>query len=150
MGNSPLSVEEADILILLYGLRYLGWDDCPVGGEGFVAFRDLKSVLVHDPSLFTRRLKKLADKEHGYIEVDRIPKGAARRLHGNAQMARITDVGVAAVKPIWATFERFSAKLFSGELLKEFSQKDLETHAKINEAISQTLRQWRDPVSRLL
>jgi len=150
LGDTGLSVEEADILVLLLGLQQFGWDDCPVDADGFVTFKDLKSVLVHDASLFARRIKKLATPECGMVEVRRIEKQAAPRLHGNTQQVRIATAGVAAVQPIWESFRNLSAKLFASDLLKGFSQAELEAHAKINDAISRTVRNWRDPATRLM
>lgn len=46
-------------------------------------------------------------------------------------------------------FHKLSTKLFAAELLKPFSQTELEAHLRINEAISRTLREWRDPARRL-
>ena len=150
LGDSGLSVEEADILVLLYGLRELGWDDCRVDDDGFVTFKDLKSVLVHDASLFARRIKKLAGPSSGLVEVRRITKHADSRLHGNTQQVRVTKAGIATAKPIWENFRKLSARLFASELLKGFSQDDLEVHLRVNDAISRTLRDWRDPAKRWL
>ncbi len=150
LGESALSVEEADILVLLYGLHELGWDDCPAEEDGFVLVKDLKGVLVHDASLFARRLKKLAAPGCAMVEVRRITKKDAPHLHGNAQQLRITKAGIAATKPIWENFRKLSAKLFGSEHLKGFSQANLEVHARINDAISRTLREWRDPANGLL
>jgi len=150
LGDSGLSGEEADILVLLFGLKELGWDDCQVDRDGFVTFKDLKSVLVHDASLFARRIKKLAAPDCGMVEVRRIAKQAAPRLHGNTQQARITKVGIAAAQPIWESFRKLSAKLFASDLLKGFSQAELAAHVKVNDAISRTLRNWRDPANVLL
>ena len=150
LGDSGLSVEEADILVLLLGLRELGWDDCPVDEDGFVTFKNLKSVVVHDASLFARRIKKLAAPNCGLVEVRRVTKQTDPRLHGNSQQVRITKAGIAAAKPIWENFRKLSARLFSTELLKGFSPAELEAHVRINDAISRTLRDWRDPARRLL
>jgi hypothetical protein len=150
LGTSGLSVEEADILVLLFGLRELGWDDCPVDEDGFVTFKDLKSVLVHDASLFARRIKKMAAPNCGLVEVRRVTKQSGLRLHGNSQQVRITKAGIAAAKPIWENFQKLSARLFATELLKGFSPAELQAHVRINDAISRTLRDWRDPARRLL
>jgi hypothetical protein len=84
------------------------------------------------------------------VEVRRITKQAAPRLHGNTQQVRVTKAGIAAARPIWENFRKLSAKLFASELLKGFSQAELEAHVRINDAISRTLRDWRDPAKRLL
>jgi hypothetical protein len=150
LGNSGLSVEEADILVLLYGLRELEWDDCPVDEDGFVTFKDLKSVLVHDPSLFARRIKKMAATKCGLVEVKRVTKATDPALHGNSLRVRITASGIAGVRPIWENFQKLSGRLFASQLLKGFSRAELEAHARINDAVSRTLREWRDPANKLL
>jgi hypothetical protein len=150
LGNSRLSVEEADILVLLYGLRELDWDDCPVDEGGFVTVKDLKFALVYDASLFARRIKKLAAPTCGLVEVRRVTKQSGLRLHGNSQQVRITKAGIAAAKPIWESFRKLSGRLFATELLMGFSPAELAAHVRINDAISRTLRDWRDPAKRLL
>jgi hypothetical protein len=150
LGDSGLSVEEAGILVLLVGLKEFGWDDCPVDAAGFVTFKDLQSVLVHDASLFARRVKKLAAPKCGLLEVRRIEKQANPGVHGNTQQVRITQAGIAAVQPIWEKFRRLSAKLFATEPLRGFSQAELEAHVKVNDAICRAIRDWSDPAKRLL
>lgn len=150
LGDSSLTVEEADILVLLLGLREFGWPDCPVDAEGFVTFKDLKDVLVHDASLFARRMKKLAAPQRAMVEVRRISKEAAPALHGNTQQGRITPKGITVVLPVWERFRKLSARLFESEALRGFSQADFEVHVKVNEAISRAIRDWRDPGRVLL
>jgi DNA-binding MarR family transcriptional regulator len=64
--GSPVTVDEADALIFLLGMSELGWDSPPVDDEGYVAVSDLRSVLVHDRGLFSRRIQKL--EQDGLIE----------------------------------------------------------------------------------
>ena len=96
--GSGLSVEEADLLVLLYGLRKIGWKDCRVYDDGYVNFADLKSITVYDPSLFTRRIGKL--KNLKMVQV-RLGRKADPTLHGKAQQVRIEAAGIAAIKPVW-------------------------------------------------
>jgi hypothetical protein len=150
LTDCGLSLEEADILVLLMGLKEFGWDDCPVDAEGYVTFKDLKAALVHDASLFARRIKKLAAPDCGMVEVRRIVKQAAPGLHGNTQRVRITEAGIAAAQPIWERFRRLSAKLFEAESLRDLSKADIQAHLKVNDAICKALREWRDPAKGLL
>ncbi|HEY5911333.1 MAG TPA: hypothetical protein VJA21_12090 [Verrucomicrobiae bacterium] len=150
LGDSGLSVEEADVLVTLYGLTELKWTDCPVGDDGFVTSADVKDLLTHDASLYAKRIKKLAGPGFRLVEVRRVTKKTAPALHGNTQQIRITDTGIAAAKPIWESFRKLAAKLFATEPLKSFSQSDLEVHARINDAMSQAIRDWRNPAKRLL
>ena len=137
-----LSVEEADILVLLYGLRKLAWDECRVYDDGFVNFTELKANTVYDPSLFTRRINKLKGLK---LVTVRLGRQADPMLHGKAQQVRIEDAGIAAIKPIWVAYTEFC-----DELLKDFSAADLKAHQRINEAICAILRQRRDPVRQVL
>ena len=145
LGDSGLSIEEADILMFLFGAAQLGWDDLPVNPEELVALKHLRMALVHDPSLFGRRLKKLATRKEPLVEVRPMRSSAQLKLHGNSQGARITKAGIATARPIWETFRKLSAKL-----LKGLPQDDLEAHARVNEAISKRIRDLADPTKQLL
>jgi DNA-binding MarR family transcriptional regulator len=140
--NSGLGVEAADLLVLLYGFRKLGWKDCPVYDEGFVNFTDLKTTTVYDPGLFTRRIGTLVKAK--MVEV-RSGREAKQKLHGKAKQVRIENAGITAIKPIWDRYVQFCE-----ELLKEFSADDLKVHQAINERISQILRDRRDPAKQVL
>jgi hypothetical protein len=139
--GSGLGVEEADILILLYGIRKLGWKDCP-DHDGYVNFTDLKPLLVHDRSLFTRRINKL--KGDGFVRV-RPSRQADPHSHGKAQQVRIEEAGIRDVAPVW---ERYCQ--FSDELLKGFTKADLDAHHRVNEGISRIVRERLDPAKQLL
>ena len=139
--GSSLGVEEADILVLLYGIKELGWDDCPSHG-GYVNFTDLKPLLVHDPSLFTRRINKL--KGDGFVHV-RSSREGDPKAHGKAQQVRIEQAGVLVVKPVW---ERYCQ--FSEDLLKDFTKADLDAHLRVNEGICRIIRARMDPAKQLL
>src|SRR3954471_11213070 len=64
--DSPVTVDEADALIFLFGISNLGWDELHPDEDGYVAISDLRSVLVHDRGLFSRRIQKL--DQDGFIE----------------------------------------------------------------------------------
>lgn len=140
--GSGLGVEEADLLILLYGCRKLGWDDCRVYADGFVNFTDLKSVTVYDPSLFTRRIGKLLAAK--MVQV-RSGREADPTLHGKAKQVRIEAAGIAAIKPVWDRYVQFCE-----ELLRDFSKEELAAHQRVNERISAILRDRRDPAKQVL
>src|SRR5512135_1302677 len=54
VAGSGFTVEAADLLVSLLGVRELGWNDLPHDAEGFVAFKELELYLVHNPSLLSR------------------------------------------------------------------------------------------------
>jgi DNA-binding MarR family transcriptional regulator len=140
--DSVLTVEEADLLVLLYGLRKLGWNDCRVYNDGYVNFSELKTTTVYDPSLFTRRINRL--KALKLVQV-RSGWKVDRSLHGKSQQVRIEDAGITAIKPIWEQYTRFCE-----DLLKDFTAAELKAHLRINEAISDILQRRRDPAKQLL
>jgi hypothetical protein len=145
LKDSKLSIEEADILVTLLGASTLGWGDVPVSNDKFVALKDVRMALVHDASLFARRLKKLTKKETPLVTVRGIKGGGNARLHGNSQEAQLTDAGIAIARNIWDTFRKLESNLLSG-----LDPKDLEAHERINNAISQRLRDLKDPAKQLL
>src|ERR1043166_5562764 len=69
VAGSGFTVEETDLLVSLYGVRELGWDDLPHDKEDFVAFKKLERFLVHNPSLLSRRIRKLAAEKPPLVEV---------------------------------------------------------------------------------
>ena len=140
--GSVLTVEEADLLVLLYGLRKLGWKDCRVYDDGYVNFSELKTTTVYDPSLFTRRINRL--KALKLVQV-RSGWKVDPTLHGKSQQVRIEDAGITAIKPIWEQYTRFCE-----DLLKDFSTAELKTHLRVNEAISEILQRRRDPAKQVL
>ena len=142
VGDCGLTLPEADVLVLLYGLRTLGWRDCPVLGDGYVSFKDLKSVLVHDPSLFTRRVKELKNK--GLLDM-KSSKELNPKVRGNSQHLRITNQGIAVTRPIWERYRKLSELL-----LKHCSAADLDAHLRVNEGISRVMRDWLDPEKQIL
>ncbi len=54
--GSLFTVEEADLLISLYGVGDLGWNDLEHDKAGYVTYRQLESFLVHNASLLSRRI----------------------------------------------------------------------------------------------
>ena len=145
LGDSGLTAEEADILILLYGEAELGWKELPVNPEGLVALKHLRMALVHDASLFARRLKKLTATKEPQIEVKSMRSFPNFPVHGNSQGARITKAGVMSARPIWDKFSKLSAKLLDG-----LPETDLEAHLRVNNFISHKLRVLADPAKQLL
>ena len=134
LKDVPLTVDEADTLTLLYGIRKLGWIDAPVDPDGFVAVADLRRALVHDPGKFSRRIKDY--RKRGLIEVR---DSAQRRNY--AQAARITDAGVEFARLVWERYRQLAARLLAG-----VPQADVEAHCRVNAAISKAIRALKQPV----
>jgi hypothetical protein len=112
LAGSNLTVPEADLLVSLFGVRELGWEDLPHDTESYVAFKELELYLVHNPSLLSRRIRKLADAKPPLVEVAEAQAGSG--LHFNALRVHITAEGVRRIRPVWERFSRMSAKLGGG------------------------------------
>ncbi len=128
MKGTGLTVDQADVLVLLYGNQELGWDDFTCGPDGFAAVRDLRRALVHDPGLFSRRLRDL--RNAGLLEAPARPARAPGQ-RAYLQAVRITRQGVATIRPVWERYCRLAERLLTG-----VPQAELEAHCRVNQKIS--------------
>ncbi len=142
VAGSGFTTEEADLLISLYGARVLGWEDLEHDPEGFVAFSRLERYLVHNASLLSRRIAKLAGRKPPLLKVEGVERGSG--LHFNAKRVRITEAGVRQIEPVWRRYQKLSAALVQG-----IPQELLNSHLKVNEEISARVQRWRDGLSGL-
>jgi hypothetical protein len=143
VAGSGFTVEAADLLISLFGVRELGWKDLPHDDEDYVAFKALEDYLVHNPSLLSRRIRKLADAKPPLLKVAEAKAGSG--LHFNALRVRITAEGVKRIKPVWERFAQMSANLLQG-----IPQRLLEAHYRVNEEISARIRARRQSAKDFL
>jgi hypothetical protein len=143
VAGSGFTVEAADLLISLFGVRELGWDDLPHDAEHYVAFKALEDNLVHNPSLLSRRIRKLADAKPPLVEVGKPEAGSG--LHFNALRVRITSEGIKRIKPVWERFDRMSSNLLHG-----IPTRLLEAHYRVNEEISARIRARRQSAKDFL
>ena len=141
VGGSGLTVEESDLLVSLFGVRELGWEDLPRDAEHYVAFKDLEMFLVHNPSLLSRRIRRLAGMKPPLLEVAEAGTG----LHFNALRVRITAEGTKRIRPVWDRFTRMSARLVEG-----IEPRLLEAHHRVNAEISARLRARRQSAKDFL
>ena len=142
VAGSGFTVEEADLLVSLYGVRELNWDDLEHDKEGFVAFNQLERYLVHNPSLLSRRIRKLADAKPALLEV--ADADLASGQHFNSKRVRITKEGVKRIEPVWRRYAQMSAKLLAG-----IPQRLLDAHYEVNQRISAEIRKRRSGLSNL-
>lgn len=133
VAGSGLSVEECDLLVSLFGVMQLDWSDLPHDADHYVAFKALEDFLTHNPSLLSRRIRKLAEMKPPLVEVEKPEAGSG--LHFNALRVRITAEGVKRIKPVWERFARMSANLLEG-----IPQRLLAAHYRVNEEISARIR----------
>ena len=143
VSSSGFTVDEADLLVCLFGVRELGWTDLPHDEDGYVAFKKLEPYLVHNPSLLSRRVGKLAAADPPLVEVAAVdPRKSG--LHFNCQRVRITGEGIKKIKPVWDKYRRMSANL-----LKDIPERLLEAHFKVNEEISARIQARREAATDL-
>jgi hypothetical protein len=134
--GSRFSIQEADLLVSLFGVRELDWDDLEHDTDRFVSFNELERYLVHNASLLSRRIRKLVDAKPPLLEVaDADP---ASGQHFNAKRVRITKDGVKRIQPVWEKYRRMSAKLLEG-----IPQRLLDAHYDVNQRISAEIRKRR-------
>jgi len=142
VAGSGFSVEEADLLVSLHGARALDWDDLKHDKDGFVAFNHLEKFLVHNPSLLSRRITKLARAKPPLVQVENVDPASG--LHFNAKRVRITDAGMKQIEPVWKRYRQMSATL-----LKDIPQSHLKAHQSVNQQICKRIRERRDDLSEL-
>jgi DNA-binding MarR family transcriptional regulator len=128
--DSPVTVDEADALIFLFGISELGWDAVSIDEEGYVAISYLRSVLVHDRGLFSRRIQKL--EQDGLIEGKQ--QMMLNRHRRYLKRVRITNAGVKIARSIWGRYRALAGKLLAG-----LSQEDLQTQCRVNQHISEAI-----------
>jgi hypothetical protein len=141
--GTPFSIEEADLLISLFGSRELGWDDLPPDKDGFVTYSELERFLVHNPSLLSRRIGKLAKAKPALLKITDGDRTLGH--HFNSKRLQITDEGVRQIKPVWDRYETLSRQLLRG-----ISPQQLATHASVNFEISRRIRLHQDGLDTLL
>ena len=137
VAGSGFTVQEADILVSLFGARELGWDDLNHDEEGFVAFGELERFLVHNPSLLSKRIRDLASPEKGPPLVE-VAAASAPDLHRNAKQVRITDHGIMQIRGVWDRYCQMSDKL-----LDRIDPAKLAAHHEVNDQISRRIRSRR-------
>lgn len=136
VAGSGFTVEQADLLVSLFGVRELGWDDLPHDETGFVAYKELEQYLVHNPSLLSRRIRRLADMKPPLVEIAKPEAGSG--LHFNALRVRITGEGIKRIRAVWERFSRMCDNLLQG-----IPQHLLVAHQRVNQEISARIRARR-------
>ncbi len=144
VAGSGFSVEEADLLVSLFGARALDWNDLEHDGEGIRGFQSgFERFLVHNPSLLSRRIRKLAAAKPALLEV--ADADLALGQHFNSKRVRITKEGVKRTEPIWNRFQKMSANLLEG-----IPPRLLVAHHRVNEEISARIRARRQSAKDFL
>lgn len=135
LTDFPRSLEEADILVDLYGAWKLRWPDPRADGEGFVTFENLRVSLVHSQTLsqilVSRRARQLA--EQGLLHIQK--RNEDQKYLGKSDGLRITNAGIETIAPVWEKYKELAASLLGGVL-----PKSRQTHWSVNESVLQRLR----------
>ena len=141
--GSKFTMEQADLLVALYGVKVLGWDDLKEDKDGYVPYRQLEKFLVHNPSLLSRRIIKLANAKPPLVVVK--DGDVAAGQHFNSKRVCLTEHGVKAIAPVWKRYETMAEKL-----LQDTDAGEREIHYKVNNEISSRIRLIRGGLSALL
>jgi hypothetical protein len=143
VAGTGFTVEEADLLVSLFGARELDWEDLEHDKEGFVAFSQLGRYIVHSGSLLSRRIRKLAATRPPLLEVADVDPASG--LHFNAKRVRITKEGVKRIGPVWEKYRWMSERLVEG-----IPQDLLKAHYEVNQRISAEIARRRAGLGDLL
>lgn len=135
MPGSPVTVDEADVLVYLYGNRELGWTSLPLDPDGFVVVGTLRQALVHDRGLFSRRISRLIKLNllEGRQPADRPPR-SRQYVSG----VRITNAGSKVAKGIWTRYCKLAETLLAG-----VTSADLAAHHRVNHQIMAAIRKLK-------
>ena len=134
--NTRLTMEEADLLLCLYGVNEPGQDTLARDGHGFVTCHELADTLIQNPSLLSRRIIRLAKHSPPLVEV---AKGdAAVGHHWNSKRVRITSDGGKEIAGVWERYQVLAASLLQG-----IPEPDRVTHQQINRDIRRRIRAGR-------
>jgi hypothetical protein len=87
IAGTGLTLEQADLLLDLYGAAELGWDDPKAIKGGWVTLAALKKSLVHAPELLTRRLADL--EASGLVEAAAMTREETRGLGIDAKSRKV-------------------------------------------------------------
>ncbi len=135
LQSASLTLEEADVLMDLFGASKLAWEDPVADEDGYVAFAALRRSLVHSSSSLSRRIAALLSA--GLVETLK-PRERARageKADLKVVLVRITKSGVAKISPV---YERFRSA--SERLLRDIPIEDQVALVRINEQVMKAAR----------
>jgi DNA-binding MarR family transcriptional regulator len=113
LPSSGMTLEEADLLLDLYGAAKLGWDDPAADHDGFVAFAELKASLIHSAASLSRRVAALG--RAGLLEVRKLHEitPRAEKSDRRSLALRITPEGIKRIEPVYARHAKLCERLLS-------------------------------------
>ena len=134
LPGSGLTLEEADLLLDLFGAARLGWSDPPADEHEYVTFSALKASLVHSPSALSRRVASL--QKAGLLEARKVHKIARDAKADRRSLAlRITPAGVKRIEPVYRRYANLCQRL-----LCNVSSADQSTIQQVNDGLMEKAR----------
>src|SRR5689334_14806057 len=103
LGDSVLSLDQADLLIELYCTK-TGVGEMRPDQDGFVTFKQVENSLLNSQPHISRRMKEMA--EENWVAIREFKKG--HRHHGNSHGVRLTESGFKIIEPIWLKFQKLA------------------------------------------
>jgi len=99
------------MLIDLFGARTMGWTDPSADADGFVAFEEVKRSLVQSAAAISRRISDLL--EAGLVEIRKVSAGkkADDAVDKRKMAVRITNSGIAKIRPLYEKHCRLCQRL---------------------------------------
>ena len=136
--GTGLTLEQADLLVDLWGAKARNWNEPKAIEGGWVTFSALKESLVHAREQLTRRLSEL--EAGGYVEISSVPKEEAKALgmDSKSKKTRILPKGEQKAKEIFDRYGVTSLDLINrlpGDLREQ-----AQTILRFNEAVIKELR----------
>ena len=129
-----LTLEEADLLMDLFGAAKLGWSDPAADENGYVTFSALKASLVHSPSALSRRVAAL--QKAALLETRKVHKITRDATADRRSLAlRITPAGVKRIEPVYSRYAELC-----GRLLEDVPTGVRRTIVEINERLMEKAR----------
>lgn len=140
LSGMGVTLEQADLLVDLYGARRLGWPEPKAIEGGWVTFSALKESLVHARELLTRRLKELGGA--GWVEIEAVKKDEAKKegVDSKSKKVRILADGEAKAKEIYDRYGRACLELINR--LPADVREQAPAVLKFNEAVIWERRRW--------
>jgi DNA-binding MarR family transcriptional regulator len=134
LPGAGLTLEEADLLMDLFGAAKLRWNDPAADEEGFVAFAAVKASLVHSAAALSRRVAAL--QQAGLLEARKLHKITRDAKTDRRSLAlRITPVGVKRIEPVYRRYAELCERL-----LKDIPEDDQRAVLRVNEQLMEKSR----------
>jgi DNA-binding MarR family transcriptional regulator len=114
LSETPLSMEEADVLMTLYGAASFGW--LAADEQGFVTVAVLKTSLTYNAVGLYRSVRLL--EQAGLVEIKKSHKINAK-ADRRSLVVRITSTGAKAIEPVYRRYLVFCARVLRNVSVEE-------------------------------